>query len=110
MCLNCGCDLPYEDWDNPDNITVDTIKKATATPKALGLTANQVINRIMSTWHKAKESDKQFKSADWNHSVGDIIDDLMDEGMNKSNAVAKAEELKDDKYNDRMRAIHNKAR
>jgi hypothetical protein len=113
MCLNCGCDLPYEDWDNPDNITVDTIKNAAATPKSEGLTANQIIQRIMTTWRKVNESDKNYTAGKAHtHSIGDVIDDLMDSGMNKQNAVDKAEGMKGllgEGYSDKMKAIKSKA-
>lgn len=109
MCLNCGCDLPYEDWDNPDNITVDTIKKATTTPKAQGLTADQVMNRITNTWAKVKPEDKHYHSGHTHvHSIGDIIDTLMDKGMNKQKAVKQAD-LPSEKYNGKMNAINKKA-
>lgn len=112
MCLNCGCDLPYEDWGSPENITVDTIKKATSTPKALGLSADQVVTRILKTWMKVKESDKNYKSSDKPQNTGDIIDDLMDYGLNKNQAVKESENvdsLLQKPRSAKMKAISKKA-
>lgn len=44
-----------------DNLVVDDIKKAVETDSAKGITTDQAIQNIMSTWQSVKEEDKQYK-------------------------------------------------
>jgi cysteinyl-tRNA synthetase len=64
MCLSCGCDLPYESYGDPRNITVDTIKEATSPVVANGQNADEIVKNIVKTWKKVKDSDKNYRSSD----------------------------------------------
>lgn len=63
MCLNCGCKMPNDDMGDSNNITVDDIKKSVQTDAAKGMTADQALQELVSTWNqKASDEDKNFKA------------------------------------------------
>lgn len=64
MCLQCGCDLPYNDMGDADkNITVKDIKKSVESEAAKGITADEAIQNITDAWRKVKEEDKNYKNS-----------------------------------------------
>ena len=64
MCLNCGCNMPYNDMGEPGkNLVVDDVKKLVETEAAKGLTTDQAIENIVKTWGKVDDEDKQYKVA-----------------------------------------------
>lgn len=62
MCLTCGCELPYDDMGDPNNVTYSDIKKAVETPDGKGLTANDAVDNLVKTWKRVKDQDKEFKA------------------------------------------------
>lgn len=62
MCLNCGCNLPYDKMGDDKNIVVDDIKKSVGTDAAKGITADEAIDNIVKTWAKVKDEDKEYEA------------------------------------------------
>lgn len=46
MCLNCGCNMPDDDMGNPDNLTMEDVKKAA---KASGMSVKDTINNLKAS-------------------------------------------------------------
>lgn len=90
MCLTCSCGLPDEDWGDPDNITVDTIKRAVKTLEGRGLTTNDAVKELLYTWqHKTAAQDKTYLPPSVAHTlktIGHKIRLLMEAGQSKSEA------------------------
>lgn len=61
MCLNCGCNMPYDKMGDDKNIVVDDIKKSVETDSAKGVTADEAVQNIVKTWAKVKDEDKKYK-------------------------------------------------
>jgi hypothetical protein len=62
MCLQCGCNLPYDNMGEPEkNLTVEDIKKSVESEAASGITTDEAIKNIVKTWELAKDEDKQYK-------------------------------------------------
>lgn len=56
MCLNCGCGMPEDDMGNPDNITMQTLRKAA---KASNMTLKDTVENTKSSLLQL--DDKQLK-------------------------------------------------
>ena len=50
MCMNCGCMRPEDTMGNPDNITLETIRKAAKSGGAK--TIKDVMTTMMETYNK----------------------------------------------------------
>ncbi len=58
MCLTCGCGMPENDMGNPDNITLDTLRRAA---KAAGA---KNIKQVMETFDKTYREKVKGKPAE----------------------------------------------
>ncbi len=56
MCLNCGCGMPEDDMGNPDNITMETLKRAA---KASGMSVKDTVDNVKASL--AQLDDKQLE-------------------------------------------------
>jgi hypothetical protein len=52
MCMSCGCNDPYDDHGNPNNIVYDDLKKA---GDAESISVQQVIDNIEAAMVNVKE-------------------------------------------------------
>lgn len=88
MCLTCSCGLPDEDWGNPNNITTETILKATTTKESKGYTADEVVKELEYSWkHLVPEEVKESIIGEHTtKTVGHKIRLLMKSGLSKSEA------------------------
>lgn len=55
MCMSCGCGVPNESHGNPDNITLDDLKKAA---KAANIEPEQAADNIHAQASKLKKEGK----------------------------------------------------
>lgn len=47
MCMNCGCGQPYEDHDNPNNITASDLNRAAqANDQSMQETAQHIVESV----------------------------------------------------------------
>lgn len=88
MCLTCACGLPDEDWGNPNNITTETILKATTTKEAKGYTADDIVKELNYGWkHLVSASVKQsIIGKRTEKTVGHKIRLLLTSGLGKKEA------------------------
>lgn len=88
MCLTCSCGLPDEDWGNPNNITTETILKATTTKEAKGMTANDIVKELDYGWDHLvpKEVKKSIIGQHTSKTVGYKTRLLMAAGHSKAEA------------------------